>query len=380
MRAISATRILAMGRKETLHIVRDPRSMVMAVVIPMILLVLFGYALTLDVDNVPMIIWDQSRTQTSRDFISRFLGSRYFTLVGYTDNYDDIVRAVDSGKALVGLVVPYDFARRVEAGESVSAQLIVDASNSNTATLAMGYADAITRGYSEAVVLREIERAGLNPPNPPLDVRPRVWFNSQMESKNYIVPGLIAVIMMVIAAQLTSMTVAKEWEQGTMEQLISTPVKGHELILGKLLPYFVLGMFDMLLAVLMGEFVFHVPLRGDLVLLFGVSAFFLAGVLAMGILISIVTRNQLLSNQLAMVLTYLPAFLLSGFMYPIANMPYALQLVSYLVPARYFVAILKGIYLKGNGLGILWAEVGLMVVFGLAMVVLANVIFKKKLV
>jgi ABC-2 type transport system permease protein len=185
---------------------------------------------------------------------------------------------------------------------------------------------------------------------------------------------------MVIAALMTSLTVAREWERGTMEQLISTPVKGRELILGKLLPYFIIGMLDMLLAVLMGEFIFQVPLRGNVALLFGMAAIFLAGALSLGMVISIVTKSQLLASQLAMVLTFLPSFLLSGFMYAISNMPQPIQVVTYLVPSRYFVALLKGIYLKGVGLQVLALEAGLLTIFGFLMVVLANVKFKKRLV
>jgi ABC-2 type transport system permease protein len=213
----------------------------------------------------------------------------------------------------------------------------------------------------------------------PVDVRPRVWFNEELESRNYIIPGLIAVIMMVIAALLTSLTVAGEWERGTMEQLISTPVKPPELILGKLVPYFVIGICDVVVAVLMGEYVFHVPLRGNVALLFGTSALFLVGALAMGILISILTKSQLLSSQVAVVATFLPAFLLSGFIFTIANMPRAIRMVTYLVPARYFVAILKGIYLKGVGLEILGGQVALLAVYAVVMMLLANWRFKKKL-
>jgi ABC-2 type transport system permease protein len=212
-----------------------------------------------------------------------------------------------------------------------------------------------------------------------LDVRPRVWFNEDLESKNYIIPGLIAVIMMVIAALLTSLTVAREWERGTMEQLISTPVKKQELILGKLLPYFAIGMFDVILAVVMGEFLFEVPLRGNVALLFAMAAIFLAGALSLGMFISIVTKSQLLASQLAMVTTFLPAFLLSGFMYAISNMPKMIQVMTHLIPARYFVALLKGIYLKGIGLNILYMEAGLLSLFGVLMFALANVKFKKKL-
>jgi ABC-2 type transport system permease protein len=213
-----------------------------------------------------------------------------------------------------------------------------------------------------------------------IDLRPRVWFNADMQSKNYIIPGLIAVVMSVIAALLTSLTVAREWETGTMEQLISTPVKGSEIVLGKLLPYFGLGMLDVLLAVVMGEFLFHVPLRGSVALLFAMAAIFLAGALSLGMVISIVTRSQLLASQLAMVLTFLPSFLLSGFVYAIGNMPVPIQLATRLIPARYFVTLLKGIYLKGVGLEILAVEAGLLTLFGAVMVILAIAKFKKRLV
>ena len=213
-----------------------------------------------------------------------------------------------------------------------------------------------------------------------MELRPRVWFNADLESRNYIIPGLIAVIMMVIAALLTSLTVAREWEQGTMEQLISTPVKAPELVIGKLIPYFTIGMFDVFLAVLMGEFLFHVPLRGNVALIFVQAAIFLIGTLSLGMLISIVTKNQLLASQLAMVTTFLPAFLLSGFAYPIRSMPPVLQWITYLVPAKYFVILLKGIYLKGVGPRVLLVEGIFLSVFGLVMFVLANRKFKKRLI
>ena len=372
-------RVSAVARKEFIHIVRDPRSLGMAIAIPMLLLFLFGYALALDVDRVPLMVWDQSQTPASREFLTYFTGSRYFSLQRYATGYPEIERAMDTREALVGLVIPRDFAARAHALAPVRVQAIVDGSDSNTATIAMGYLNAISLVYSNNVLLEHTRRITGKSPVPPVDFRPRVWFNADLESRNYIIPGLSAVIMMVIAALLTSLTVAKEWEQGTMEQLISTPVKGPELVVGKLLPYFALGMLDVLLAVLMGAFVFDVPLRGSVPLLFGVSAVFLSGALSMGILISIVARSQLLASQLAMILTFLPSFLLSGFMYATGNMPRAVQAVTYLVPARYFVALLKGIYLKGVGLEVLGIHAGLLAAFSAAMLALAIAKFKKRL-
>jgi ABC-2 type transport system permease protein len=373
-------RLLAIARKEFIHIGRDSRSLGMAIAIPMLLLVLFGYALTLDVDEVPMVIWDQSETVASRRLISGFTGSHYFSLKAYVRNYRELEHMIDSSQALVGVVVLRDFSDRIESGRPAKVQVIVDGSDSNTATIAMGYAEVVAQNYSHQVAVEDIRRAGGRVPQAGLDMHPRVWFNADMESKNYIIPGLIAVIMMVIAALLTSLTVAREWERGTMEQLISTPVKVPELIFGKLVPYWVIGMLDVLLAVLMGQFVFSVPLRGSVPLLFGMAAIFLAGALSLGMVISIVTKSQLLASQLAMVLTFLPSFLLSDFMYAISNMPKPIRVITYLIPARYFVTLLKGIYLKGVGLEILAVEAGLLMIFSAAMLLVANLKFKKKLV
>jgi ABC-2 type transport system permease protein len=372
-------RVSAVARKEFLHVVRDWRSLLMALATPALLLTLFGFALTLDVDHVPLAVWDQSETGQSRNLISRFAGSRYFTLKEHIDGYADLEYAVDRGRVMMGLVIPRDFAQRIEAGRNAPVQLILDGSDSNTATIALGYADVIARTYAFDLLDERSERQRGRGLAIPLDVRPRVWFNEELESRHYIIPGLIAVIMMVISAMLTSLTVAREWERGTMEQLIATPVRGSELILGKLVPYFTIGLCDVAIAVLMGEYVFHVPLRGNVALLFGMSVIFLTGALAMGMTVSIVTKSQLLSSQIAVVATFLPAFLLSGFIFTIANMPRAIQIVTYLVPARYFVAILKGIYLKGVGLEILAGQAALLAAYAGLMVLLANLKFKKKL-
>ncbi len=373
-------RIKAVAKKEFKHVIRDPRSLIMGLALPMLLLFMFGYALTLDVDRVPIIVWDQSNTPASRDFISRFTGSRYFALSGRTDNYREIERAIDERSALIAIIVPTDFARQLKAGRPARAQAIIDGSDANTATIALGYAEFIVAGYTEDISLQEIRRTGGVAPISPLTVEPRVWFNADMLSRNAIVPGLIAVIMTIIAALLTSLTVAREWETGTMEQLISTPLRGSEMIIGKLIPYFCIGIIDLVLSLLAGRYIFQVPFRGDRPLLLGMSILFLLVALAIGMLISIVGRSQFVSSQFALVATLLPAFLLSGFIFPIENMPPVIQWVTHIIPARYFVTILRGIYLKGVGLEVLWGEALFLIGFGTVVMTVAIVKFRKKIV
>jgi ABC-2 type transport system permease protein len=346
----------------------------------MLMLLLFGFALTLDVDHVPVVIWNQNPDTLSRDYVSRFEGSRYFDVVGYATRYSEMERAIDERRALAALIVPYDFSARIDAGKSATSQWIVDGSDSNTAELATGYANSVTQVFSSQVLIKQIQRNGGTAIVSPVDFRSRVWFNADMESRNYIIPGLIAVIMMVIAGMLTSLTIAREWDNGTMEQLIATPLKVPEMIFGKLIPYFCIAMFDVCIAVIMGEFLFHVPLRGNVGLIFVTASIFLAGALGLGMLISIAARTQLLASQLAMVATFLPTFLLSGFAFDIANMPAALQVISYGIPARYFIKILKGIYLKGVGMDVLYNEVALLTAFGVLVLLIANVKFKKKMI
>ncbi|TWJ13869.1 ABC transporter permease [Geobacter argillaceus] len=372
-------RIKAVAKKEFLHVVRDPRSLIMGLALPMLLLFMFGYALTLDVDNVPLAVWDQDNSPASRELVSRFSGSRYFSLVSRTGRYADLERAIDTRRALIALVIPTGFADRLAAGETVPVQAIIDGSDSNTATIALGYAGNIVGGFSRALTVKQLLRRGSDPPRPPIDLVPRVWYNPDLESRIAIIPGLIAVIMMVIAALLTSLTVAREWETGTMEQLIATPLTGFELIVGKLAPYFCIGLFDMALAMLVGRFVFHVPMRGDRPLLLALAILFLLVALSLGMLISIVGKSQFVASQFALMATLLPAFLLSGFVFRIANMPPLLQAFTHVIPARYFVTILRGIYLKGVGLRVLAGEVAFLGLFGLLVFLVAVRKFRKRI-
>jgi ABC-2 type transport system permease protein len=372
-------RVSAVARKEFLHVVRDWRSLAIGIAIPVIMLFLFGYALTLDVDRVPLIVWDQSQTPASRDFISGFSASRYFEMVRQTEGYRDIQHAIDSREAVIALVVPVDFQRSVASGRGASVQAILDGSDSNVASFALGYAEAVTHSFSDRVAIDVSRRSGHPPPPRGVELQSRVWFNTDMESRNYIFPGLIAIVMMVIAALLTSLTFAREWEGGTMEQLIATPVTGAELMLGKLIPYFGIGILDLVLSMLVGEFIFHIPLRGEVWLIFATSSIFMIGALSLGMLISIITKSQFLASQIALVATMLPAFLLSGFVFPISNMPYPIQLFTRIITARYFVVLLRGIYLKGLGFRLLLGETLLLAGFAAIILVLSHHKFRKKI-
>lgn len=344
---MSVRRTRAVMLKECRHILRDPRSLAMALAVPLMMLLLFGFALSLDVDRVPMLIYDADQSAPSRELIRQFQGSRFFEIRGYTNSYAAIERGIDRNQILVGMAIASDYGRKIAAGEHADVQFLIDGSDSNTASITLGYVETLVRNY--AVALRHPARA-------PVDARLRVWYNSSLESRNYIVPGLIAVILMIIAALLTSLTIAREWEIGAMEQLLSTPLRPAELVLGKMLAFFLVGVVDTVIAVVVGVWIFGVPLRGSVLFLAVSSCIFLCGALFWGIFISAATKSQLLAYQMSMVTSFLPAFLLSGLVYAIESMPAPIQVFTYLVPARYFIVLLKGVFLKGVGLEVLWVE------------------------
>jgi len=275
------------------------------------------------------------------------------------------------------LVIPHDFSKLVRSGEETPVQLLVDGSDSNTATIAMGYVRSVVTRYNTNLMVNTFNNYGLKPFRK-MDLRSRVWFNMGLTSRWFITPGVIAMIIMIIAALLTSICIAREWERGTMEQLISTPVKPLELITGKLLPYFTIGFFDLFVGVIMIRFLFFVPFRGSYLLLVILSSLFLVGALSQGILISIVTRTQLLASQLAILSTFIPTMLLSGFIYPIFNMPQVIRAITYFIPARYYIFILRGLFLKGSDITEIWYESLLLFLFAVSMFVLAVKKFRKK--
>jgi ABC-2 type transport system permease protein len=346
---MSLLRIRAMARKEWIQIRRDTLSLAMAFVLPAMLLIIYAYAITFDVDNIRTIVYDRDKTSTSRELIAEFKESTYFSIVDYVDSYPAIDRYLDSGAAKIALTIPSDFQRKLLTGSTATVEAIIDGSESNTATIAQGYISGIAQDFTRRQSGVRIE--------PLIDIRNRVWYNPELKSRNFLIPGLIAIIMSVIISLLISLAVAREWERGTMEQLISTPVKPFEIVVGKLLPYFVVGFADTVMSVAIATLVLGVPLRGSILFLLVVSAIFLFGGLCFGLFISISARNQLLASQVAMLTSFLPSFMLSGFVFTIANMPAVLQGITYLVSARYFVSVLKGVFLKAIGPDVLALEV-----------------------
>jgi ABC-2 type transport system permease protein len=333
----------------------------------------FGYAISWDIEDLRLGVWDQDGTRASRELTEAFESSGYFSIVEHPASYRDVETGLSQGRVRAALIIPPTYGRDLAAGRSAPVQLLLDGSDANTATVAQNYAGAIAARHSTRILLQ-----GRTMPEV-AGAETRIWYNETLESRNMIVPGLVAVVMSIIAAMLTSLTIAREWERGTMEQLASTPVKGVEIVLGKLLPYLVIGFFDVIVVVGAGILVFGVPFNGNPFLLAILSILFLLGALGVGIFISTVADSQLFAMQAAMVATYLPALLLSGFLFDIAGMPVFLQGITYLIPARYFVTVTRGVLLKGVGVGALWPQAVAMLVFAIVGLTLATRVFKKEI-
>ena len=373
MAVLDPTRLFAIAKKEARQLRRDKRSLVLAFVLPLLLLVFFGYAISWDVREIALAVVDHDGTAKSRELVEAFEASGYFTVVERPASPVEVRGLFARGRAILVLVIPPGFAADLGQGTPVEVQALLDGSDANTATIAQGYAEATAQSFSQRVLLRG-ERLTL-----PLTAESRVWFNEELASRNMIVPGLIAVIMMIIAALLTSLTIAREWERGTMEQLAATPVTRVEVVLGKLLPYLAIGFFDTVLSSALGVWIFDVPFRGFAPLFAGLSLLFLVGSLGLGIFISAAARSQVLATQVAMVATFLPAFLLSGFMFAIEVMPKPLQMVTMLVPARYFLVVTRGIFLKGVGAEVLAPQAAVMVLYAVVGLGLAVAKFRKEI-
>ena len=370
---------MVMARKEVVQIVRDPHSLMIVIAMPIILVLLFGYGVNLDLKGLPVYVYDRDGTQQSQDLLKRFQASRYFNVVRVVSDYRELTKAIDSGDARMGIVIPWNFSESLRSGEPVQVQALIDATDDNTANVLTGYVQGVVQAYSSQIQLDWLRSRGVTMQPAAISVETRTWYNEDLESSAFIIPGVLALVMSVIGAFLTSLTIAREWERGTMEQLISTPVSAVEIMFGKLAPYFVLGMADTIVGALVAIYWFKVPFRGSFITLLGSSAMFLVVVLSVGFFISVLAKGQFVASQIALVITFLPAFLLSGFLFAIEQMPKPLQVITHVIPARYYVTVLKKIFLKGSPVDMLYADLAPLAVFAVVLAVLATRSFHKRL-
>ena len=375
---MSPRRIGAIVRKEYLHLVRDPRSLILAFIIPLSLILLFGYALSLDVNNVETAVVDYDRTDMSRDLIRHLGASPYFHIRGTPRDADGIADLLDHGEATLGVVIPAGFASDLKSDREAPVQVILDGSDPNFSNTVRGYVTMFMSGYNQKLLLGFLDRKGMEKVRQPVEGRIRVWFNEDLESRKFIIPGLIAVIIMIAGAMLTSLVIAREYENGTMETLKSLPVTALDLIVGKSVPYYFIALANVLLSVLLGGLLFGVVMKAGFWMMILSSSLYIFVALALGLLISAVTKSQLLANQGAILITYLPSLMLSDFVFPITNMPGALQLITYVVPARYYIEILSGIYLKNLGFQALWQDFAVLTLLFVLLAALAVRLLRKE--
>jgi len=357
-------RFAALVRKESLQVMRDPSSILIAFVLPLILLVIFGYGVSLDATRTRIGLVIENSTPIAQDLAASFQASRYFDVVVGRDRREfeeDLVL----GRIRGILVIPANFVEEGAGGGSPQLQIIVDGSDPNTANFVQNYAQGVVGNWMAQRAAEVTART------PPIVVEQRFWFNPELASRNFLVPGSIAIVMTLVGTLLTSLVVAREWERGTMEAMMATPVTAAELLAGKILPYFILGLASMTLCVLIAVFVFGVPFRGSVLALYALSASFLMPALGQGLLISAATKNQFLASQLALLSAFLPAFLLSGFLFEIASMPRIIQMVTVIVPARYFIPSLQSVFLTGDIWPMFLQSIGVMLFMGTLMFLLA---------
>jgi len=372
-------RVKAIAKKEIIQIWRDPRSLMVVLLMPLMQMALLGYGVNLDIEHVPICIFDREGSQQSESLMKAFQASVYFNIVETERDYDSLKRAIDGGRCKMAIVIPPDFSEYLATRNSARVQAILDATDDNTANIARGYAESVVETFSNNIEAKRLQSLGQQPPNTPAVAQYRVWFNEDLESRDFIIPGVVAIVLALVGAQLTSLTISREWERGTMEVLASTPVTSAELMIGKILPYFFVGMLDAAFCLAIAVFWFEAPFRGSAFTLLVTTALFLIVVLGVGYFISASIRSQVGASQIALLVTMLPTTLLSGFAFPIDQMPPPVQAVTYLVHSRYYMTILKAIFLKGSGLGDLLAPIGALVVFALVVGVLATRAFRKGL-
>ncbi len=365
--------IRAIMRREFIDVRRDRRSLLLTFLWPISMLIMYGYGIRYDVDHVPITILDYSETPESRDLIQQMVRSHYFEAVRFAHDQREVDQDLLTDEARAAVVIPRDFARRLHREEPTSVQVLIDGSDSNTATIAQGYAFAMVNRY--VATRTPADRAAAAP----IEVKSRVWYNPELKSVNFIVPGVIAVIMMIVGALLTALSIVKEKERGTIEQILVSPIRPFEMIIGKIVPYVLIALLDLAIVIAAGYVLFAVPIKGSLVQLAFFAVLYLVGSLGIGVLVSTIADNMQTAMLTAMFVSLLPAVLLSGFVFPIENMPIPIQAITYLFPGRYFVTAIRGVYLKRIGVGVLWPEASFLCLFDTAIVWLSISRFRNRL-
>ena len=364
---MNRARIATIMVKELRQVSRDPATLGMLLVVPLFLLLMFGFAISLDVKHIQMAVLDRDRTPSSREFLQSFLHSEYFDLKQVLDRESQIDGLLDEGRVLVALVIPRDFGRAVGNGERAEVQAIVDGSNGTTAATAIGHVQAVAADYSQRAFVRSLERAGVTGMKTTIDFQPRVLFNPELRSANFLIPGLIVLILMMTAVLSTTLSIVREKERGTMEQIIVSPVKSMELILGKTVPYLFMSLVAAATILATSRLLFGVTVKGSWLDLSAVTLIFLFGCLAFGVFLSTISDSQQVAFLLSSLLTLLPTFILSGFVFPFRNMPVVIQAVSYLLPGRYYLAALRAVMVKGVGFQAFGDQVLALLIFAAAM-------------
>jgi len=371
--------ILTLSKKEFKQIYRDKRTMYTLIFIPSFMLVMFGYALNFDIKHVPMAVYDMDRSQDSRSFIDNFINTEYFTLHSYVNSGMEIDKLMNREKIKLGIVIPSGFADKLLSRQAPVIQVIVDGSNSNSASTVVGYTNNIIQQYSINIMVQSLMKIGKTKITLPIDFRPRVWYNPELKSTRFLIPGLIGFILLIITVITTSLSIVREKERNTIEQIIVSPISPFELIAGKTLPYIFISLIASILVMLASYILFGIYIKGSYILLFIITLIFLTGTLGMGILISTIAETQQVAFLLSVLSTLLPAFLLSGFVFPIRNMPVAIQVITYVLPVRYYLVVLRNIILKGSGLYAYWDQVLFLIGFAVLMLGVSSIRLAKSL-
>ncbi|MBF8983428.1 ABC transporter permease [Lutibacter sp. B2] len=376
---MSLRRLMTIVKKEFIHIKRDKASLGMAIMMPIVFIMLFGYAVNTDVENIKIAVMDTDHTVQSRELVSKFKNSDYFCPDVYVKSTKELEKLIDNGDVKAGIIIPSGFSKKIKTGKNPQMQLIIDGTDPTIARTALQNGMMLTEMYSVKIQEKELIKKGLNNnKSKNIDVRTRVWYNPNLESTKFTIPGLIGLIMQNITVMLTAFSLVREKENGTLELLIVTPIKSAELILGKMIPYIFIGSIDFLIALFFGSYLFQVPIEGSLFLLIVLGFGFVICSLAIGMLISTIAQNQAQAMQMT-IFFILPSVLLSGFIFPMEAMPKLIQSAGYFIPLTYFLKILRGIILKGIGLNYLWKEVIILFNFGMILLIFASIRFKKKL-